>query len=276
MRLGILGLGLIGGSLGYDLRARGHRVVGVTRQAASAEKAVALGAVDWGGTDLGLLAEAEVVFVCTPIGALAASLEALKAVLDPATIVTDVASVKGMVVPLAASLWPRFVGGHPMAGSAEQGIDAAHPGLFIGRPYVLTPTAATDPTALACVRSLVDDLQAQPIEMAPEVHDRAVARISHLPVLVSAALLLNLGDDPDGAALASSGFFDTTRVGGGNPELGAAMAEFNRQAVLAELASYQKALARLEHTVATADWPTLTALLATCRTLRARVFPPTP
>lgn len=276
MRVGIFGLGLIGGSLGLDLRDRGHRVIGVTRQSETAHLSIAIGATDEAGVEVGRLAGCEVIFLCTPMQALGTGIAAVAAAVGPETILTDVASVKGAVVGPAEALWPRFVGGHPMAGGSEQGITAASRGLFVGRPYVLTPTATTDAVALERVRLLIRELGARLIEMTVEDHDRAVARISHLPVMVSAALLLNLADDQTATRLASSGFYDTTRVGGGNPQLGLAMAQLNREAMLAELASYRAALERLEGAVQTEDWTGLEASLEASRRARVRVFPQKP
>ncbi len=139
MKIGIVGLGLIGGSLGLDLRRLGHQVLGVSRQAQTCEQAIARGAVDQASPNLAILGEAEVIFVCTPLDAIQTTAEQLFPHLSPATILTDVGSVKTPVVEAIAPLWPNFVGGHPMAGTAAVGIAAAEPSLFAQKPYVLTP-----------------------------------------------------------------------------------------------------------------------------------------
>jgi arogenate dehydrogenase (NADP+) len=136
MDIGIVGLGLIGASLGFDFRAAGHHVIGVSRQQATCETAIALGAVDQAGSDFSLLNGAEVVFLCTPLGVMQQTAQALIPYLLPTAILTDVGSVKASVVETLEPLWTRFVGGHPMAGKETAGIASAQPGLFVDRPYV--------------------------------------------------------------------------------------------------------------------------------------------
>ncbi|MFM1842806.1 MAG: prephenate dehydrogenase, partial [Cyanobacteriota bacterium] len=189
MKIGIVGLGLIGASLAGDFRRRGHTVYGVSRQPLTCEKALQRGLVDVASQDLPQLAATEVVFFCTPIHLIIPTLAKLVPFLTPSTIVTDVASVKTAIAAPAMQLWPGFIGGHPMAGTAEQGIDAAQENLFAGSPYVLTPTETTDPAQLAQLQTLVDSLGATCYLCSPEDHDQAVAWISHLPVMVSAALI---------------------------------------------------------------------------------------
>ncbi|MBW4696512.1 MAG: prephenate/arogenate dehydrogenase [Aphanocapsa lilacina HA4352-LM1] len=273
MQIGIVGLGLIGGSLAHDL-GRHHEITGVSCSSATVAEALSQGLIRRGGESLGLLGSCELVFVCTPIGLTLETIRALAAVLPPETILTDVASVKAAIVPAAEALWPNFVGGHPMAGGEAQGLSAARAGLFRGRPYVLTPTPRTPAAACTALEDLVGELGARLVRTDPETHDRAVARISHLPVFVGAALLLNLAasGDPTASTLASSGFFDTTRVGGGNPQLGAAMAEWNRAALLAELRSYRDHLGRLEQAIDAGDWQGVEQRLGECRKTRREVF----
>ncbi len=259
-RIAIVGLGLIGGSLGLDLTGQGHAVTGIARRAETAAAALALGAVTDAGTDLALVAGADVVFICTPIDAVVATAEAMVPYLSAGAIVTDVASVKGEIVPAIEALWPGFVGGHPMAGKAEAGLSVAQVDLFRDRPYVLTPTPATPPEGLALVKTLATRLGANLCQCHPDQHDRAVAWISHLPVMVSSSLILACQQEPDAAilnlaqALASSGFQDTSRVGGGVPDLGTLMAHHNRTAVLDALTQYQHQLDHLKTLIAAADW----------------------
>jgi arogenate dehydrogenase (NADP+) len=163
-----------------------------------------------------------------------------------------------------------------MAGTARAGVEAGEPGLFRGRPWVATPEAGTDPEALQAVRELAEGLGAHWLCCDAEAHDRAVALISHLPVLVGAALL-QAADDGGGEigagadlvrALASSGFADTTRVGGGNPELGMLMARANRAALLEALGHYRQSLASLEAMVAGEEWSGLQQSLERSQALR--------
>jgi arogenate dehydrogenase (NADP+) len=263
MNIGIVGLGLIGGSLGFDFKAAGHQVVGVSRQGATCEAAIALGTVDQAGTDFSLLKDTEVVFLCTPLGFMAQTTQALIPHLSPSAILTDVGSVKVSVVDTLEPLWHRFVGGHPMAGKEIAGIGSAQPGLFIDRPYVLTPTAHTDAEAKVTVATLIQTLHSRYYECSPAQHDRAVAWISHLPVMVSASLIAACQQEPEvttlqlAKALASSGFCDTSRVGGGNPELGRMMAQYNRTELLRSLHHYREALEHLTQLIEADRWEDL-------------------
>lgn len=276
MNIGIVGLGLIGGSLGLDLRSLGHQVFGVSRQVATCELAIARGAVDQASPDLDLLKGVEVIFLCTPLGSIRETVVQLRPQLGPETILTDVGSVKLPIVEAIAPLWPHFLGGHPMAGTAATGIVAAQTALFAGRPYVLTPTATTPPFVLDRVMALVRSLQAQVYQCTPAAHDRAVAWISHLPVIVSASLIAACETEPEPEILelarqfASSGFRDTSRVGGGNPELGRMMAQYNREALLRSLQSYHESLEQMIRLIQQEDWPQLQQALEQTQAARPR------
>ncbi|MBE9137942.1 prephenate/arogenate dehydrogenase [Nodosilinea sp. LEGE 07088] len=273
-RIAIIGLGLIGGSLGLDLTRQGYAVRGIARRAATVEAALAMGAVTEASTDLAAVAGADVVFICTPIDVTVATAAAIAPHLDAEAVLTDVASVKGKIVPAIAALWPNFVGGHPMAGKAEAGLAVAEAGLFQGRPYVLTPTEATKPAALERVRAIAASLGANLCQCHPDQHDRAVAWISHLPVMVSSSLILACQGEADPAilalaqTLASSGFQDTSRVGGGVPELGMLMARHNRAAVLDAIAQYQQQLEQVRNAIATEDWDAVHNTLRQSQTAR--------
>ena len=263
MNIGIVGLGLIGGSLGLDLRAFGHQVLGVSRHSETCQRAIDRGVVDDASINLTLLAAADVVFVCTPIAAIAPTVQQLIPHLSPDAIITDVGSVKTAVIKEVTPLWHNFVGGHPMAGTEHSGIEAAVSGLFTGNPYVLTPIETTPPSAVQIVEEIVRSLTSRVFFCRPEDHDRAVAWISHLPVMVSGSLINACMSETDPTVLAlaqqlaSSGFRDTSRVGGGNPELGVMMAHYNRESLLRSLVSYRHSLDQLIELLQKEDWQTL-------------------
>jgi arogenate dehydrogenase (NADP+) len=267
MKIGIVGLGLIGGSLGLDLRQLGHQVWGVARKQETCEAAIALGAVDKASPLLSSLRAVELVFLCTPIAAIEPTLAALVPDLAPETLVTDVGSVKGAIVQRAQRYWPWFVGGHPMAGKTEVGLAAAEAGLFADRAYVLTPVESTPPDGVKVVNAIAQSLGSVVYTCSPEAHDRAVAWISHLPVMVSSSLIqacLHESDDTVrclAQQFASSGFRDTSRVGGGNPELGVMMARYNRAEVLRSLYAYQAQLDTLIDLIEQEQWEALAAQL---------------
>lgn len=260
MNIGIVGLGLIGGSMGLDLKALGHQVLGVSRRESTCKRAIELGVVDRAFVDLSLLSAANVVVICTPIGAIAPTVQQLIPHLSSDAILTDVGSVKGAIIEQVSVLWPNFVGGHPMAGKAESGIEVAEFGLFANRPYVITPTKNTPPTAVLMVEEMARSLNANVFRCDPEEHDRAVAWISHLPAMASASLVAACMRESNpnvlklAQNLASSGFRDTSRVGGGNPELGLMMAQYNRGELLRSLWSYRDSLDQFIDRIENEDW----------------------
>lgn len=278
MKIGIVGLGLIGGSLGLDLRKLGHSVLGVSRQDYTCNRAIELGVVDDASVKMNLLAASDIVFICTPISAIAPMLQALIPHLSPETIITDVGSVKTAVVEAVTPLWHNFVGGHPMAGRESNGIEAAVSGLFTDCAYVLTPLDTTPPAAVKQVEHLVRSLTNRVYFCSPQDHDRAVAWISHLPVMVSASLINACIDETDPIVLeliqqlASSGFRDTSRVGGGNPELGVMMARYNRDFLLRSLLSYRHCLDELIERVEQSDWQGLEQQLQDTQAARSQFF----
>jgi arogenate dehydrogenase (NADP+) len=276
MEIGIIGLGLIGGSLAIDLRRLGHTVLGVSRRDSTCQQAIARSMVDRASSDLATLSSADVIFLCTPLGAIRATVDQLLPHLSPQTILTDVGSVKTTVVEQIVPRWSNFVGGHPMAGKAESGLEVAEAGLFVDRAYVLTPIETTPPQTLATVTDLARSLQCRVYQCSPEAHDRAVAWISHLPVMVSASLIEACLREPDPTVLAlaqkfsSSGFRDTSRVGGGNPELGVMMAQYNQAALLQSLAAYRQQLDQVIQTIEQGNWEKLERLLQQTQETRSR------
>ncbi len=267
MTIGIVGLGLIGGSLGLDFRAQGQRVVGASRKPQTCERAIALGAVDEASTGLELMRQADVIFICTPLAVMESTVIELQPYLSPDTVLTDVGSVKGWVMQAVAPHWKNFVGGHPMAGKAENGIEAAQRDLFTGCAYVLTPTDTTPHAAVQAVEQLIRPLQARIYYCHPDEHDRAVAWISHLPAMVSGSLVAACGSESDTSVLklakelASSGFRDTSRVGGGNPELGLMMARYNSESLVRSLYAYRDQLDKVIAQIEREDWSGLEARL---------------
>ncbi len=274
MKIGIVGIGLIGASLGWDLRQLGHQVIGVSRQVATCEIAEREGICDRATCDLASLKDTEIIFICTPIGAILPTIEQLISHLHPDTIITDAGSVKGAIVDRATALWPNFVGGHPMAGNSESGIAAFEKGLFARRPYVLTPIATTQTKALERVAELVRSLECILYSATPTEHDLAVAWISHLPMMVSACSIDACMDETDPKILslakkfASTGFKDTSRIGAGNPEMGMMMAQYNREALLRSLFGYRDRLDRLIHSIETEQWTEIQDLFSHNQSVR--------
>jgi arogenate dehydrogenase (NADP+) len=277
MKIGIIGLGLIGGSLALDLRKSSQNIIfGVSRRWETCQQAIARGVVDQASPDLKLLADADLVFLCTPLGAIESTARELIPYLAPTTVLTDVGSVKQPIVEMMTSLWPNFVGGHPMAGNTESGLDAAQKDLFVDRAYVLTPVESTPQVSLQRVGDLARSLGSKVYQCSPVDHDQAVAWISHLPVMVSASLIAACMAEVDPAVLAlaqtfaSSGFRDTSRVGGGNPELGMMMAQYNQEALLRSLHTYRQQLDNIIQHVEQANWLALEQQLQHNQQVRPR------
>jgi prephenate dehydrogenase len=251
-RAAVVGTGLIGGSIGLALRARGWWVTGRDADPATADRAKALGALDAVGDD----PDAEVTFVATPLRAVVAEVTGtLARARRPDAVVSDVAGVKG---PVAARLdQPGFVGGHPMAGSEQVGIDGADPDLFVGATWVLTPVAGTDPDAYARLQAVVTSLGAEVLALSPEQHDTLVAMVSHVPHL-TAATLMNLADraaEEHGALLrlAAGGFRDMTRIAAGQASIWPDVCAENAPAIVAALDTLMADLAAMRARVAAAD-----------------------
>jgi arogenate dehydrogenase (NADP+) len=285
MNIGIVGLGLIGGSLGLDLLAssQDHNYVwGISRNPETCKQAQAIAAVSMASTNIvdipdRILAETDIVVICTPIASILPTIKAIAPKLVSNVIFTDVGSVKSAIVEPASKICQefnqRFVGSHPMAGTAFQGILAAERNLFQNRPCVVTPS--DDLEAVEKVRSLWQSVGMNVYECSPEEHDRAVAMISHAPVMISASLIAACQVEGDQTVLklaqnlASSGFRDTSRVGGGNPELGRLMAEYNQSAVLRSLQNYQQSLQEVIGLIENKKWEELEAFLANTQRDRA-------
>jgi prephenate dehydrogenase len=266
-----VGLGLVGASIAGGLRNRGWHVTGSDRDESRAARAAELGMIDEVGHD----SEAQIAFVATPASAVVPVARELLAGGNHALIVTDVAGVKG---PIAAELsHPRFVAGHPMAGSEQEGPDGADVDLFVGATWVLTPTDHTDPAAFTTLQSVISSLGADVVALAADRHDELVAVISHVPHLTSATLMSLAGESSlDHAALmrlAAGGFRDMTRIAAGSPAIWPDICRDNAGAIVPALDRLIDRLGEVRRIVAEGDRASLVALLETARASR-RNLPP--
>ena len=260
----IAGTGLIGGSVGMALRKAGWHVTGVEPDRERAEAAVLDGAVD----RIGEPGPCDLAVAATPPSVLA---DVVQRLLDAgAAVVTDVGSVKAPVT--AAVNDPRFVGGHPMAGSEQDGLAGADPDLFQDAVWVLTPTAVTGDAALAEVRDIVSGLGAQVIALTPERHDALVAVVSHVPHLTAAALM-RIAEERSIEhrallRLAAGGFRDMTRVAAGHPAIWPEICVENRAAITDVLDELIDELAEVRLIVSEGDRKELLARLEAARDSR--------
>jgi prephenate dehydrogenase len=251
----IVGVGLIGGSVGLALRARGTRVVGIGRDPGRLDQARALGAIDEGSTEPARgLTEAEVVVVCTPVTRIAEDVLAASRLAPPECLITDAGSTKReLVEAIEEDLRARsmFVGAHPIAGSEKKGAAHAQARLFENRPCVLTPTPRTPPDRLERARSFWGSLGCRLAEMDPGAHDAALALTSHLPHVVAAALA---GSVPGGLLpLAGGAYRDGTRVAGSDPALWAGIVLANRGPVLDAIDRFSSILETIRRAIAAGD-----------------------
>jgi prephenate dehydrogenase len=266
-RANVVGLGLIGGSVGRALRARGWRVQGTDVDGSRLDAAHRAGVIDAPGLD----PDAEITFVAVPALAVA---DAVKVALEATTgLVTDTAGVKGSVVAAVGDA--RFLGGHPMAGSEQDGLDGADPELFEGAVWVLTPTADTSDAVFGAVASAVSSLGAEVVALTPERHDSLVAVVSHVPHL-AAATLMTLADEraEEHAALlrlAAGGFRDMTRIAAGHPAIWPDICEENRTAIVEGLDGLIAGLNGVRDVVARTDRDALLALLTRARAARTNL-----
>ncbi len=226
-RLAIIGLGLIGGSLGLALRrdAPHLEILGIAPSPETLRRALERGAIHRGDTEVRAAEACDLVVIATPILAVAEILHSLAGASRRGLLITDVASTKVQVCAWARATLPdpeRFLGGHPMAGKERAGLAAAEPGLFEGTVWALTPAPRQDLQAFQPWVALIERIGAHPLILDAADHDRRAAAISHLAFLLSAAYIDTVHADPDWPQLrqlASSGFRDMTRLASGNPQL---------------------------------------------------------
>jgi len=268
-RVAVVGVGLVGGSIGLALKARGlaSHVAGVTLDAREARAALRARAIDTGGTDLAAgLAGAEVVVLAAGVSALPALAREALALAGESALVTDVGSVKRAVAS-AAGRDPRFVPGHPMAGSEKRGVEHAHPELFDGTVAVLTPIFSA-PWAVARATRFWRALGARVVRMSPRDHDERAAAASHAPYAVAAGIAAALSDRA--GILAARGFRDTTRVAASDPALWTSILLENSDAVGRALGAFRGSLREIERAIRSGDPRALSTRLARAARARSR------
>jgi prephenate dehydrogenase len=263
----VLGLGLIGGSIAVGLRRRGWSVHGDDARPETIERALAKGIIDVGG----LARHAQVTFVAVPVLAVADQVK--RALVETDGYVTDVGSVKAPVT--TAVMDPRFVAGHPMAGSEMDGLDGADPDMFEAAVWVLTPTPHTDDRALAAVSGVVKSLGAEVVALDPQRHDDVVAVVSHVPHLTAATLMTLAADRGEEHAallrLAAGGFRDMTRIASGHPAIWLDICAENRPAIVSALDGLIERLVEMRGVVDSEDRERLQRVLARARDARTNL-----
>ncbi len=280
-RLLIVGVGLIGGSLGLAAKARGlvEQVVGFGRTEANLKIALERGSIDAYTFDPAEAAQGtDVMLLAVPVEATGPVMQQFLPYLPSGCIVTDAGSVKAPIIEILEALLPPslpYVAAHPIAGTENAGAAAAFETLFDGSVCVLTPTNETDRTAVARVRALWEGVGMRVEEMDAEVHDRVLAQISHLPHLIAFSvmngLLQSSIEKVDPLAYAGSAFADLTRVAASPIEMWRDICLANREALLAAITSFEAALARIKAAVAEGDGARLSADIERARQERQRL-----
>ena len=274
----MIGVGLIGGSLALAARRAGAAgsVVGFDRDREVLERALSLGAIDTAADSVSQAASgAELVVLAVPVRSAGPVLHDVGLALGAAAVVTDVGSTKGEVVRIAREelreRFARFVPGHPIAGRETSGVEAASHDLFRGARVVLTPVAETAPDAVELVRELWEGVGGKVITLAPRGHDRIFAAVSHLPHVLSYALVSEIAARENAAELlgfAAGGFRDFTRIAASSPEMWRDIALQNRAALLEEIDRYGARLAVFRALIESGDGPGLERLMTEARNAR--------
>ncbi len=254
MKIGIIGLGLIGGSIALSASNAGHNVFGFDVEKSSMERALELGAIEAKSTIKNMRDECDLVVVCVPARK---AFEVIKEALIGNAVVTDVSSTKANICQLVNELdkkySERFIGGHPMAGSEQSGIDSARGDLFENKMWILVPPASSSLTNIKTVEEFVSSLSAEHCVLDPDQHDQLVAYISHLPQLASSALMDIAADKSVDneilLRLAGGGFRDMTRIAASNIAMWLDIVQENKSKLLKAIDDYLLTLNSLRYDV---------------------------
>ncbi len=273
----ILGLGLMGGSLGLAIKRKklAGAVVGYARRAKTRQQALAAGVVDKAfAHPAAAIRSADLVVFCVPVTAILSLAKTSAASLAPNTIVTDVGSSKETICahlePLLHAVGACFVGSHPICGSEQEGLDAAWPRLYEKAAVIVTPTPQTNQLALRKIKRFWRGLGSQVLMVSPKDHDRLLGRTSHLPHLVAALLATTVGRASSHriGRFCGPGFRDATRIAEGSPSMWQDTILTNRLSVLSELKAFHSALKRLQSCLLRNDAKALQRFLEASRRQR--------
>ena len=271
-KLVVVGVGLIGGSVAATLKRKGavDSVVGVGRGSANIQRAQALGIIDEASQDIeGATLDADIVLVAVPVRQTEAVLKQLRPAVKAGVIVTDAGSTKQDFVRVAAEVFgdaaQSVVPGHPIAGAERTGADAAHADLFTGKRVVLTPPASTSVEAVERVAAMWRTCGAEVIQMTAQHHDAVFSAVSHLPHVLSYALVGMIASRDDARELfsfAASGFRDFTRIAGSSPEMWRDICASNSGQLLEDIDAFQRALTVLAEHIRSGDMQQVEAIFA--------------
>ena len=274
MKIGIVGLGLIGGSLGLKLQSLNHTIYGIANNELNEKKAKEKKLATFVSCDLSLLKKCELIILALPIKDLISPSQQLVSSIPKETILTDVGSVKEPIVNTWENLHPLFIGSHPMAGTEKKGVDSGFKDLFKNAKWIITPTQNSDLNAVRTLSDLLKSLDCEIGQTSPKEHDEAVSLISHLPIFLASALIETVHTKNNQSLLdltqklAATGFADTSRVGGGNEQLGLDLAMNNQINLLNAIEIFKNNLNKLESLIKEKNWELLSKKLAEAKEIR--------
>ncbi|MFF0946868.1 prephenate/arogenate dehydrogenase family protein [Rhizobium leguminosarum] len=281
-RIALIGIGLIGSSLAYDIRRLGlaREIVVATRSPDTLKRAEELGLGDrYTTSSQDAVKDADLVIVSVPVGASESVAKEISASLKAGTIVTDVGSTKASVIAQMLPHMPdnvHFIPGHPLAGTEKSGPDAGFPGLFEGRWCIFTPVAGTDETALKRLRSFWEALGSKVDEMDAEHHDKVLAIVSHLPHIIAYNIVGTADDletvtESEVIKYSASGFRDFTRLAASDPTMWRDVCLHNRDAILEMLARFSEDLAYLQRAIRWGEGDKIFELFTRTRAIRRSI-----
>jgi prephenate dehydrogenase len=279
-QLGLIGCGLMGGSFALALKRAGlvKRVVGYSKSPSTTERARAMGVIDVEAPSALLaVSGADIVLLAVPVAATEATLKAIRHLVTSDMLIMDVGSTKRDVIDSARRVLRDHVGSfvpcHPVAGKEVSGVEHADPDLYTGKQVILTPIERTQATQLQDAVTVWESLGCRVLKMAPEAHDAAFAAVSHLPHLISFALINAVAGQPQGReylALAGPGFRDFTRIAASDPKMWRDILLANRQELLAQSQLFQHKLREMELLIESGNGEALETLVAQASEARAQ------
>ncbi|MFH1678254.1 MAG: prephenate dehydrogenase [Candidatus Omnitrophota bacterium] len=269
----IIGVGLIGGSIGLAIKKRGlaGQVVGVSRHENTISSAIKKGAIDSGTLDICAVRDSGLIILAAPVHTIIKIGTDISCLIKPGTLVIDTGSTKRLVVKKLEKSIPGFIGAHPLAGSEKQGVTNADAGLFEGSLCVLTPTKKSSKIALNKIKKFWIELGANVVYLSPDKHDRLIAYVSHLPHIIAFSLIHSV---PRSALFfASTGLKDTTRIAGSSDVLWRDIFLTNSKNILASLNKFTSSLDMIKSAVMRGDQKKLNRILRQARLKRENIDP---
>jgi len=245
-KIAVIGLGLIGTSLLKALQNKGFGLYGISKNPETIKKAVEEKLVIKASSDFELIKNMDVIFIATPIDAVIPTIKKIKDIAPKNAVIADLASVKEFILDYANNTETKlnYIGLHPMAGTENRGFDAAKEGLFEGAKWVVIPSDFAQKESVDFITDLIHSIGSKTVKMDAKTHDRAVAMISHLPMLISQTLFKTVNDNT-AKSLAASGFRDMTRLAMSNPQMAKDMLKFNRKNIKACMTEFEEVLAEM-------------------------------